>query len=63
MPAVDEVPEHFSAVLLWRFCLTSLGLQAVIWTTIGLGFGALARPLLEGRDRTTGPVRTALPAR
>ncbi len=49
MPAVDEVPERFSAMLLWRFRLTSLGMQAVIWATVGLGFGALARPVLEGR--------------
>ena len=55
MPAVDEVPEAFSAVLLWQFRMTALGMQAVIWTTIGLGFGALARPLLEGARRPATP--------
>ena len=47
MPAVDEVPESFSADLLWRFRVVALGLQAVLWTTIGLGFGALAHRVLE----------------
>jgi hypothetical protein len=27
--------------------MTALGMQAVIWTAIGLGFGALARPVVE----------------
>ena len=58
MPTIDEVPEHFSAVLLWRFRVASLGLQAVIWATIGIGFGALARPLLDGARRPTESVRT-----
>jgi pimeloyl-ACP methyl ester carboxylesterase len=59
MPAVDEVPEHFSAVLLWRFRMASLGMQAVIWAVIGLGFGALARPLLEKDRGLNAPVRAA----
>lgn len=42
LPAVNEVPEGFPAVLLWRFRIASLGMQAVMWTTIGLLFGALA---------------------
>jgi hypothetical protein len=36
LPAVNEVPEHFSAVVLWDFRIASLGLQVVLWTTIGL---------------------------
>lgn len=51
LPTVDEVPETFSAALLWQFRLTSLGMQAVIWAAIGVGFGALARPALEGVRR------------
>ncbi|MEX2034064.1 MAG: CbtA family protein [Xanthobacteraceae bacterium] len=41
LPAINEVPEQFSADLLWRFRVASLGIQAVLWTTIGLLFGAL----------------------
>lgn len=49
-PTVNEVPEHFSAVLLWNFRVASLGIQVVLWTAIGLIFGAWAeRLLLEGR--------------
>ncbi len=59
MPAVDEVPEGFSAALLWRFRLTTLGLHAVTWATLGIGFGALARPVLEGERTSTAGPRTA----
>jgi uncharacterized membrane protein len=41
LPEINEVPEQFSAVVLWRFRLASLGIQVVLWTTIGLLFGAL----------------------
>lgn len=64
MPTVDEVPERFSAALLWQFRLTSLGMQAVIWATLGLGFGALARPVIEGAGRrSTPPVPAAAGSR
>lgn len=42
LPAVNEVPEGFPADLLWQFRIASLGMHAVLWTTIGLAFGALA---------------------
>ena len=41
LPAVNEVPEQFSAVVLWHFRIASLGVHAVLWTTIGLLFGIL----------------------
>jgi predicted cobalt transporter CbtA len=41
MPTINEVPEQFPAVLLWQFRLASLGMQVVMWATIGLLFGAL----------------------
>jgi hypothetical protein len=41
LPQVNEVPEHFSAVVLWNFRVASLGIHVVLWTTIGLLFGAL----------------------
>ncbi|MDR5783679.1 CbtA family protein [Caballeronia sp. LZ065] len=47
LPHVDEVPEGFSASLLWNFRVTAIGIQALIWTTLGLLFGALAARELE----------------
>jgi hypothetical protein len=41
MPAINEVPEQFPAVTLWSFRMASLGAQAVLWTTLGLLFGAV----------------------
>lgn len=41
LPAVNEVPEGFSPILLWQFRLASLGTQAVTWATLGLLFGYL----------------------
>ena len=41
MPDLNEVTEQFPAVLLWQFRLASLGMQMVMWATIGLLFGAL----------------------
>ena len=46
LPTVDEVPQHFSAAVLWRFRLASLGIEAVIWATLGIGFGIAADRLL-----------------
>ncbi len=55
LPEINEVPDAFSAVLLWRFRLASLGLQAVIWATVGLLFGFLAERFLLGAQ--AGPAR------
>ncbi len=41
LPRVSEVPAGFPADVLWRFRMASLGLQVVLWSTIGLVFGAL----------------------
>jgi hypothetical protein len=50
LPAVHETPAGFPADVLWRFRLASLGINAVLWTAIGLLFGALAeRVLLASR--------------
>ena len=42
LPPVDEVPSDFSAITLWRFRLASLGIDAVLWTALGLVFGVFA---------------------
>jgi hypothetical protein len=41
MPVINEVPAAFPAVLLWKFRVAALGMQAILWTTIGLLFGAI----------------------
>jgi ABC-type nickel/cobalt efflux system permease component RcnA len=57
LPTVDEVPHAFSATVLWRFRLASLGMQFVLWTTIGLLFGYLTERAEAPRpSRRTGAV-------
>ncbi|NUX59538.1 CbtA family protein [Paraburkholderia youngii] len=41
MPVINEVPATFPAVLLWKFRVAAIGMQVVMWTTIGLLFGAM----------------------
>ncbi|MEI5997493.1 CbtA family protein [Paraburkholderia bengalensis] len=41
LPTVNEVPEAFPAVVLWKFRITALGMQAIMWAVIGLLFGAM----------------------
>jgi hypothetical protein len=59
LPEINEVPERFSAVVLWRFRVASLGIQAVLWTTIGLLFGALTERSLADRFSERVSVRAA----
>lgn len=42
LPPMNEVPSDFSATTLWNFRLASLGIEAVLWTVLGLAFGVLA---------------------
>ena len=50
LPDVNEVPEGFPAVALWRFRVANLGIQAVLWGSMGLLFGYLTeRSLQSGR--------------
>jgi len=55
LPPVNEVPENFSAVVLWQFRASSLGIHLVLWTTLALVFGALI-------ERSLAP-RSAIPRR
>jgi hypothetical protein len=57
MPVINDVPEDFSADLLWRFRVASIGIHVILWTVIGLGFGTLADRLLG-----TAPPRRPAPA-
>jgi hypothetical protein len=47
LPVVHETPKGFPADVLYRFRLASLGINATIWLTLGLGFGAAAERLLS----------------
>jgi hypothetical protein len=46
LPPINEVPENFSAMVLWRFRTTSLGMHVILWSVLGLAFGALAEKRL-----------------
>lgn len=46
LPVINEVPENFSASMLWHFRATSLGMHVLLWSVIGLAFGALAQQKL-----------------
>jgi hypothetical protein len=39
LPAVNEVPRGYPADLLWGFRVTSLGVQAMLWSGLGVLFG------------------------
>ena len=47
LPVVDEVPADFPATLLWRFRLSALAIQTVLWGGFGLVFGESAHRLLR----------------
>jgi hypothetical protein len=51
LPEVNEVPDAFPAVVLWRFRIAALGMQAVLWVSLGLVFGALAERQLVRRSK------------
>ncbi|CCM75323.1 CbtA family protein [Rhizobium mesoamericanum] len=42
LPPINEVPENFSAMVLWHFRTTSIGMHVILWGALGLIFGALA---------------------
>ncbi len=39
LPGINEVPTNFPAVTLWNFRIASLGIQTVLWGSIGIMFG------------------------
>jgi predicted cobalt transporter CbtA len=48
LPVVNEVPDQFPAVALWKFRIASLGAQFIMWATLGLLFGALTQRAAKG---------------
>jgi hypothetical protein len=59
LPGIHETPAGFPADVLWHFRIASLGINATLWLTVGLGFGAVAERLLATR---TEPRAAAVPA-
>jgi predicted cobalt transporter CbtA len=63
LPGVHEVPRNFPAETLWRFREASVGMQLVLWATVGVVFAVTAdrvmhgRPLWPWRDRAVAPAR------
>jgi predicted cobalt transporter CbtA len=55
LPDINEVPDQFPAVVLWRFRIASLGIQLIMWATFGLLFGVLAERVLATRDHLARP--------
>lgn len=54
LPSFNEVGPDFPATLLWEFRLSTLAVQATLWVSFGLVFGALTeRLLLPSRGRAT----------
>lgn len=51
MPRLDEVPRDFPASVIWHFRVATLGIHAVVWSVMGLGFGAVAERFLAGAGR------------
>lgn len=49
LPAINEVPKAFPAVVLWRFRVASFGMQLIMWTTLGLVFGTLTERVWANR--------------
>jgi hypothetical protein len=62
LPGVHETPAGFPADVLYRFRLASLGINATLWLTLGLGFGAVAQRLVEPSARRAEQAR-AVPSR
>ncbi|MBV8537092.1 MAG: CbtA family protein [Alphaproteobacteria bacterium] len=54
LPDINEVPDEFPAVVLWRFRMAALGMQLVMWTSLGLLFGWLTERSLRSRTLNIG---------
>jgi predicted cobalt transporter CbtA len=59
MPVINEVPAAFPAVLLWKFRVAAIGMQVILWTTIGLLFGAMVERSELTRLNVRGVAKSA----
>ncbi|MBI2691751.1 MAG: CbtA family protein [Solirubrobacterales bacterium] len=66
MPRIDEVSAEFPATTLWQFRQATVGIQAVLWATIGLVFAVTADRVMRGesmfprRDSNRQPAAAAV---
>ncbi|MEU5536159.1 CbtA family protein [Streptomyces sp. NPDC020362] len=58
LPVINEVPKDFPATLLWRFRLSALAIQSVLWGGFGLLFGELAERQLNPKPAAAPSGRT-----
>ncbi|KOT86418.1 membrane protein [Streptomyces sp. NRRL F-5755] len=49
LPAVNELPHDFPALLLWKFRVSALAVQLALWAAFGLLFGELAERAVRPR--------------
>ncbi|WIM92602.1 CbtA family protein [Actinoplanes oblitus] len=61
LPTINEVPDTFPPVLLWKFRIASLGTQAILWTALGLAFAGLLHRLAT-TSTTSAATTTHQPA-
>jgi predicted cobalt transporter CbtA len=61
LPTVDEVPRTFPPETLFDFRQASVGMQLVMWATIGLVFAGLAQRAMTGRSLAFWRDRAARP--
>jgi hypothetical protein len=62
MPGIHEVPKGFPATTLWRFREASIGMQAVLWATIGVVFSVAAQRVMVGAPARRRAAATGLAA-
>ncbi|MFG2958318.1 CbtA family protein [Streptomyces sp. NPDC048291] len=62
LPVVNEVPADFPATLLWRFRLSALAIQMVLWVGFGLLFGELAERVLNPKPAKAPTAARTVPA-
>ena len=62
LPGIHEVPKSFPATTLWRFREASIGMQAVLWATIGVVFSVAAQRVMVGAPARRRAAATGLVA-
>jgi predicted cobalt transporter CbtA len=62
LPPIQEVPKAFPAVTLFRFREASIGMQLVLWSTIGLVFAGTAQRVMTGQTIIPRRRRSSAPA-
>jgi hypothetical protein len=63
LPGIQDVPRDFPAALLWEFRLSSLGTQAVLWASLGIGFGIATVRAAAAHGRATAAGERSVAAR